>query len=74
MIRKYSRFQKRNVHAARIIAIKQEAALRFMRAVGRPLQPTNPCILCRYQGMCDPDDCAMHNFDLDVNVSPIQNH
>lgn len=72
MIRKYSRFQKRNVHAARIIAIKQEAALRFMRAVGRPLQPTNPCSLCRYQGMCDPDDCAMHNFELDVNVSPVK--
>jgi hypothetical protein len=72
MVRKYSRFQKRNVHAARIIAIKQEAALRFMRAVGRPLQPTDPCILCRYQGICDPDDCAMHNFELDVNVSPVK--
>jgi hypothetical protein len=74
MIRRYSRFQKRNVHAARIIAIKQEAALRFMRAVGRPLQPTDPCILCRYQGICDPDDCAMHNFELDVNVSPLNLH
>lgn len=62
------------MHAARIIAIKQEAALRFMRAVGRPLRPTNPCILCRYQGMCDPDDCAMHNFELDVNVSPLNRH
>lgn len=74
MVRKYSRFQKRNVHAARIIAIKQEAAIRFMRAVGRPMQPTNPCIMCRYSGMCDSDECAMHNFDLDVNVSPINRH
>ena len=72
MVRKYSRFQKRNVHAARIIAAKTEAAIRFMRAVGRPLHPVNPCILCRYCDMCDPDDCAMHNFDLDVNVSPVK--
>lgn len=72
MVRKYSRFQKRNVHAARIIAIKQESAMRFMRAVYRPVQPFDPCILCRYSGICDPDDCAQHNFDLDVNVSPVK--
>lgn len=72
MTRKYSRFQKRNVHAARIIAVKMGSALRFMRAVGRPMQPTNPCVLCRYQGMCDSDDCAIHNFELDVNVSPFK--
>lgn len=74
MIRKYSRFQKRNVHAARIIAIKQAAALSYLRVFRRPVPPVNPCILCRYQGMCDPDDCAMHNFELDVNVSPLNRH
>lgn len=74
MVRKYSRFQKRNVHAARIIAAKQEAALRYMRVFGRPLQVNDPCVLCRYQGMCDSDDCAMHNFELDVNVSPLNRH
>lgn len=60
------------MHAARIIAAKTEAAIRFMRAVGRPLQPIDPCVLCRYSGMCDADNCAMHNFDLDVNVSPVK--
>ena len=64
--------QKRWFHAARIIAAKHEAALKFMRAVGRPLHPINPCILCRYSDMCDDDDCAQHNFDLDVNVSPVK--
>ena len=62
------------MHAARIIAIKQEAALRFMRAIHRPVRPVNPCILCRYNGLCDDDDCAMHNFELDVNVSPLNRH
>ena len=74
MVRRYSRFQKRWFHAARIIAAKNEAAIKFMRAVGRPLHPINPCILCRYNGMCDDDDCAMHNFELDVNVSPLNRH
>ena len=62
------------MQAARIIAAKHEAAIKFMRAVGRPLHPINPCILCRYNGLCDDDDCAMHNFELDVNVSPLNRH
>lgn len=29
----------------------------------------NPCPKCRYFGLCDPDDCAMHGFRLDSKVS-----
>ena len=30
----------------------------------------NPCSKCRYNGLCDYDDCAMHNFRLDSNLPP----
>jgi len=29
----------------------------------------NPCPKCRYFGICDPDDCAMHGFRLDSKKS-----
>lgn len=29
----------------------------------------NPCSKCRYSGICDSDDCAMHGFRLDSKVS-----
>ena len=29
---------------------------------------SNPCKDCPCSGLCDADDCAMHLFDLDVNV------
>lgn len=29
----------------------------------------DPCCKCRYIGMCDSDDCAMHGFKLDSNKS-----
>lgn len=28
----------------------------------------NPCSKCRYAGLCDSDDCAMHGFSLDSKV------
>ena len=28
----------------------------------------NPCSKCRYAGLCDSDDCAMHGFNLDSKV------
>lgn len=31
----------------------------------------NPCPKCRYFGLCDPDDCAIHGFRLDSKKSPI---
>ena len=30
----------------------------------------NPCSKCRYNGLCDSDDCAMHDFRLDRNLPP----
>lgn len=30
----------------------------------------NPCRKCRYAGLCDPDDCAMHGFSLDSKKAP----
>lgn len=30
----------------------------------------NPCSKCRYAGLCDSDDCAMHGFSLDSKVAP----
>lgn len=30
----------------------------------------NPCPKCRYFGICDPDDCAMHGFRLDSKKAP----
>ena len=30
----------------------------------------NPCRKCRYSGLCDSDDCAMHSFSLDSKVAP----
>lgn len=29
----------------------------------------NPCSKCRYAGLCDSDDCAMHGFSLDSKVA-----
>ena len=29
----------------------------------------DPCPKCRYFGLCDSDDCAMHGFRLDSKVS-----
>lgn len=30
----------------------------------------NPCPKCRYAGLCDSDDCAMHGFSLDSKKAP----
>lgn len=30
----------------------------------------NPCRKCRYAGLCDSDDCAMHGFGLDSKKAP----
>lgn len=30
----------------------------------------NPCSKCRYAGLCDSDDCAMHGFSLDSRKAP----
>lgn len=31
----------------------------------------NPCSKCRYAGLCDSDNCAMHGFSLDSKKAPI---
>ena len=30
----------------------------------------NPCSKCRYAGLCDSDNCAMHGFSLDSKRAP----
>lgn len=30
----------------------------------------NPCVKCRYRGLCDDDDCAMKGFRLDMPHAP----
>lgn len=30
----------------------------------------DPCCRCRYFGLCDSDDCAMHGFSLDSKKAP----
>lgn len=30
----------------------------------------DPCRKCRYNGMCDSDDCAMKGFSLDSKIRP----
>ena len=30
----------------------------------------DPCIKCRYNGLCDSDECAMKGFRLDSKVAP----
>lgn len=53
-------------------AMKVAKAREMMAAFAAGRYPQDPCIKCRYRGMCDSDDCAMHNFKLDVNVSPVK--
>lgn len=31
----------------------------------------NPCSKCRYNGLCDSDECAQKSFRLDSKKSPI---
>ena len=57
---------------ARIVAMRTAHAHQIMDAFRRGVAPVDPCIKCRYRGMCDTDDCAMHLFDLDVNKSPVK--
>lgn len=57
---------------ARIIAMRTAHAKQMMAAFNRRVVPVDPCVKCRYRGMCDADDCAMPCFDLDVNVSPVK--
>ena len=54
-------------HAMRVARARQ-----LMAAFRAGQFPSDPCVRCRYSDMCDTDDCAMHNFDLDVNVSPVK--
>lgn len=30
----------------------------------------NPCVHCRYRGLCDDDDCAMKIRPIDMNHAP----
>ena len=30
----------------------------------------DPCSKCRYAGLCDSDNCAMHGFSLDSKKAP----
>lgn len=30
----------------------------------------DPCVQCRYRGLCDSDDCAMKCYRLDMNHAP----
>lgn len=30
----------------------------------------NPCKWCFLQGLCDPDQCGRHLFELDTNKAP----
>lgn len=32
----------------------------------------NPCVQCRYQGLCDDDDCAMLRFSIDMRHAPTE--
>lgn len=31
----------------------------------------DPCKRCRYRGICDSDECAMHGYELDSNNPPV---
>lgn len=55
-------------------AMRVARARQLMAALRSGQFPVDPCVKCRYRGMCDNDDCAMHNFDLDVSVSPLNRH
>ena len=57
---------------ARIVAMRTAHAMQMMAAFNRRIIPVDPCVKCRYRGMCEADNCAMHLFDLDVNVSPLK--
>ena len=61
-----------STRGARIVAMRTAHAMQMMAAFNRRVVPVDPCVKCRYRGMCDADDCAMHCFDLDVNVSPVK--
>ena len=61
-----------STRGARIVAMRTTHAMQMMAAFNRRIIPVNPCVKCRYRGMCDTDNCAMHLFDLDVNKSPIK--
>lgn len=65
-------FPSRRQYMAQAMRVARARQLMAAFAAGR--YPENPCVKCRYRGMCDSDDCAMHNFDLDVNVSPLNRH
>lgn len=65
-------FQSRRRYMAQ--AVRVERARQMMSAFAAGQHPVDPCVKCCYRGMCDSDDCAMHNFELDVNVSPLNLH
>lgn len=35
-------------------------------------QVLDPCVQCRYFGLCDDDDCAMKCFSLDMRHAPTE--
>lgn len=45
----------------------QEMAQR--QGIAEEVVSYDPCPKCRYFGLCDSDDCAMHGFRLDSKVS-----
>ena len=63
-------FASRRQYMVQAMRVAENRVL--MAALRSGKYPVNPCLKCRYRGICDPDDCAMHNFELDVNVSPIK--
>lgn len=32
----------------------------------------NPCVQCRYRGLCDDDDCAMLRYSIDMRHAPTE--
>lgn len=42
------------------------------RPVVRFAQLFDPCISCRYRGLCDDGECGALGFAIDVNKSPIK--
>lgn len=36
-------------------------------------QVLNPCVRCRYHGLCDDDDCAMLLHPIDMPHAPTEN-
>lgn len=54
------------IPASRLMNVR----LRDVSAVSAAAQVLDPCVRCPLAGVCSPDECAQHDFPLDLPFPP----